>query len=212
MARKNNTAVDVISTDNDDAILAALAAIDDSDALEPVADIDLNSAMPEDIDAALAAADADTPAPVAPVKAVKAARVKKDKTATVAAPSTPARDFYTVANIDAATLTANMAACEAIKVKEKANNLIAAIEHGKKLSRYTGIAVAALVADGKVSGKSLVEKFESVGLSAGTARAQAQQMTALFRMTGLVQADLTVPRDLYITDKRLADELVTLAA
>lgn len=95
---------------------------------------------------------------------------------------------------------------------EKAQNLIQAIEVGKQLSRYTKVAVKTLVSDGKISGPGMVKKFEEVGLSTGTARAQAQQMTALFKIVGLAVPDVVSAKELVIADRALAHELMQLAA
>jgi hypothetical protein len=127
-------------------------------------------------------------------------------------PAAPMREFTAVAQIDQATLDANLAGCNAKKVKEKAENLISAITHGKRLSNYTKIAVHELTTNGRISGKSMADRFQAEGLSLGTARAQAQQMTALFRLVGAASPDATTPRDLVIQDNGLVQELVKLAA
>jgi hypothetical protein len=122
------------------------------------------------------------------------------------------RDFTAVAQIDRATLDANLAACNAKKVREKADNLIAAVQSGKKLSRYTQVAVKQLVANGAISGKDMVAAFLNEGLKEGTARAQAQQMTALFRLVGAVVPDATTKGRLVANDAGLIKELEALAA
>ena len=182
--------------------------------LEAVSEDDVKEVIEKDADALLAALDADDntdPQAVASAATTtKAPRKKKDATATT--PAVPKRDFHSVASIDSATFKTNLDGCNAKKVQEKAQNLIQAIETGKKLSRYTSVAVKRLVADGKVTGKGLVEALQGEGLSLGTARAQAQQMTALFRIAGIAQPDQTAPKELVIADATLANELVKLAA
>lgn len=118
------------------------------------------------------------------------------------------REFTDVATIDPAVLKLNIDACSAKKVSEKVQNVIQAIESGKKLSRYTKDAVALLDSVGRVSGKSLVEEFRQKGLSDGTARAQAQQMTALFKMLGIAVTDPATKGELIIQDKALVRELL----
>jgi hypothetical protein len=124
----------------------------------------------------------------------------------------PTRVFTDVAAIDPAAFKTNLDGSTAKKVNEKVSNLQGAIERGIKLSRYTQLAVKTLVADGKVSGKSIREMFEANGLSKGTAAAQSQQMTALFKIVGLATPDATNARELVLADRGLADELMQLAA
>jgi hypothetical protein len=127
------------------------------------------------------------------------------------APATVMRDFTAVASIDEATLKANLDGISAKKVREKAENVIAAVQSGKKLSRYTADAVAHLKEQGRVNGKSLADMFQTKGLSLGTARAQSQQMTALFPLIGLATKE-DGSKDLVLQDNNLADELVKIAA
>ncbi|MCG7348877.1 hypothetical protein [Sphingomonas sp. ACRSK] len=183
--------------------------------LEAVSEDDVKEVIEKDADALLAALDADDntdPQAVASAASATTKTPRKKKDAAPAAPATPKRDFHSVASIDPATFKTNLDGCNAKKVQEKAQNLIQAIETGKRLSRYTSVAVRRLVDDGKVTGKSLVEALQGEGLSLGTARAQAQQMTALFRIAGIAQPDATAPKELVIADKALAAELVKLAA
>lgn len=77
----------------------------------------------------------------------------------------------------------------AVKVKDKATNAENAIDTGKKLSRFTSLAVKTLVDKGAVTSGDLVEVYKGENLAEGTARAQAQQMTSLFRAFGLVTQD-----------------------
>ena len=163
-----------------------------------------------DIDAALAELDAAEPAP-APTKSKAKKPRKTAAPTTTKAPPAPTREFSDVAKIDAAELKANLDALNAKKVIEKAQNVIEAVTRGKKLSRYTLDAASALKRDGKITGKSLVDEFVAKGLGIGTARAQAQQMTALFKAFGIVLPDPTT-KELVISDTGLVDELVKLAA
>lgn len=175
----------------------------------PVAEAD-EPLEDHDIDAVLAQVEAESEdsTPAAAPAATKPKRAPKAP----AAPATPKRDFHTIAALDKPTLEANLNGCGAQKVIEKAQNLIQAIEVGKQLSRYTKVAVKTLVSDGKISGPGMVKKFEEVGLSTGTARAQAQQMTALFKIVGLAVPDVVSAKELVIADRALAHELMQLAA
>lgn len=167
----------------------------------------------EDIDAALAeieaAAAAAEPEPTTAAKTKKAA---KPKTPKVTAPAAPIRKFSEVAAMDKASVDAALNACTAKKVTEKAINVLQAIEAGKKLSRYTADALRKLKADGRVTSKALVEDYLAKGLGEGTARAQSQQMTALFKMLGIALPDPNNARELVVSDTKLVDELVKLAA
>jgi hypothetical protein len=58
----------------------------------------------------------------------------------------------------------------------------------------------------------MADRFQAEGLSLGTSRAQAQQMTALFRLVGAAAPDANAPRDLVIQDNGLVQELAKLAA
>lgn len=193
-----------VAQDEIDEVLAMIAG--DADGGTKVVEPEVIEEAPEDLDAALAELEADTT--TAPTKKAK-------KTKAPAAPKQPAvaaRAFTDVASIDAATLKTNLDACAAKKVNEKVSNVIQAIEHGKKLSRYTADAIRKLNRDGRVSGKSLVEEFLGLGLKDGTARAQAQQMTSIFKMLGIALPDASNPRELVLSDKVLVDELVAIAA
>lgn len=176
---------------------------------EPTEDLEEPEVLDTDIDATLAAlaADEEQQAPAPKPAAKKAASTPKATT-----PAVPKRDFHSVAAIDAAALKANLDGCNAKKVQEKAQNLIQAVETGKKLSKYTAAAVKDFVAKGATSGKDLTGTFQASGLSIGTARAQAQQMTALFKLTGLAAIDTSDGKTLVINDRALADELMLLAA
>jgi hypothetical protein len=121
------------------------------------------------------------------------------------------RQFADIAAIDPAAFKTNLDGSTAKKVNEKVQNLIQAVETGKKLSNYTALAVKHLVAEGKVSGKSLAEMFQANKLSKGTAAAQAQQMTALFKIAGIAAPSNDNARELILADEGLARELVSLA-
>lgn len=123
----------------------------------------------------------------------------------------PARNFYDVAAIDKPTFDKTRGAL-AKKVGEKADNVVQAIERGKKLSRYTADAVLLLSKEGRMSAKRLCEAFINANLSEGTARAQSQQMTSLFKALGIAEPDPANAKDLIVKDKGLVDELVKLAA
>lgn len=169
---------------------------------EPEVDVDsvLAEVQSED-DAAAAAA---TPAATGTKRARKAATPK---------PAVVTREFSEVASISRDDFVARIDAPEtAKKIAEKAKNLLDAVEKGHKLSRYTKVAVKTLAANGKVSGKSLVEAFEAEGLKLGTARAQGQQMTSLFKISGICTPDASNARELIVADQKFVDELALLAA
>jgi hypothetical protein len=188
-----------------DDVLAMLAGDDATD--EPAA------ATTEDAPAAAdAEIEVDEPTDDEVLATINQAGSKSSGTKQPKAPPVITRDFTAVAQIDRATLDANLAACNAKKVREKAENLIAAVQSGKKLSRYTQVAVKQLVANGAISGKDMVAAFLNEGLKEGTARAQAQQMTALFRLVGAVVPDATTKGRLVANDAGLIKELEALAA
>lgn len=195
------------SDENEDA-----AVEEPVEAVEAVSQGDVQEVIENDADALLAELEADDGSAAPTTTATKPKRQPKSTSAATTTPAAPKRDFHSIAQIDKPTLNANLDACNAKKVIEKAQNLIQAIEVGKKLSRYTSVAIKRLVSDGKITGKSLVDALEGEGLSIGTARAQAQQMTALFQIAGIAQKDATAPKELVIADKGLADELMKLAA
>lgn len=183
---------------------------------EPVdAEIEDAELEPEDVAAALAQVEADDAAAATTKTATKRAPRQPKATTTgtkTTTPSTPLRVFTDVAAIDPAVLKANLDGCSAKKVGEKAENVIQAVEHGKKLSRYTSDAIKKLSRDGRVTSKALVDEFLSLNLSDGTARAQSQQMTALFKMLGIASPDPANAKELVIADAALVEELVKLAA
>jgi hypothetical protein len=191
---------------------------------EPVVDEEVLALLADDGDSASAttvepeitAEDVDAPTDQEILGAIDASGTTTGKkSGAKRAPKTPAapmREFTAVAQIDQATLDANLAALNAKKVREKAENLIAAITHGKKLSGYTKVAVAELQTNGRISGKSMTDAFLAAGLKEGTARAQAQQMTSLFRLVGAVAPDASNPRELVLQDNGLIQELAKIAA
>ena len=128
-----------------------------------------------------------------------------------AKPEQPARSFFDIAAIDQKTFDANLNKA-AKKVGEKIVNMRQAIEQGKKLSRYTKDAVQMLDKKGAVSSKELVDHYTGAGLSDGTARSQAQQLTAVFKMTGVCRPDDKDTKRLVVADQKLAKELATLSA
>lgn len=172
------------------------------EALEPA-----EETQPADVDAALKELE------VADQQKAASKSAPKGKKATEPTVVIPVRAFTDVAAIDEAELKSRLDALNAKKVHEKVQNLIQTVEGRKsKLSRYTRDAVKLLAKDGKVSGKSLVEMFMAEDLSVGTARAQAQQMTALFKVVGAVAPTAGDKHELAIADQGLVDELVKLAA
>lgn len=185
---------------------AAIDALLESAEVSPVEQ--LEGAEVEEL---IAAAEADAIAAKAAAAPSTPKTPKAPKTVKVAAPVVPVRNFSDVAAMDKAALTAQLVApTTAKKIIEKAENLIAAVESGKKLSRYTSIAVKALVASGSVSGKSLTDTFTGAGLGLGTARSQAQQMTSLFKLAGLTTA-VAGSKDLVMADTNLAKELAAMS-
>ena len=206
-----------------DIVVEAVEAADDvtvsveakPDVEEDVTEEEIADIADNDADALLAtieseekaAAAAAGPAPT--TKTTKTPRAPKN-------PATPkviiaTREFSDVAMITKAEFDTATKDCAA-KIAEKANNMIAAVTAGKRLSRFTAIAAQTLVADGKISSKSLIDAYTGVGLGLGTARAQSQQMTSLFKMAGLVIPDATSPRELMLHDTKFADELALMAA
>lgn len=205
---------------SDDAVLAALAAADQSDSpfSEPVdtnaievvteateeIEVELEA---EDEDAVLAAlaADDDTQTPATTTKSKKASTPK--------AVPVPTRQFCDVADhMDDAQLKTALDGINAKKVAEKATNVVQAITSGKKLSGFTKVGVQTLLAKGRITSKDLIEAFQADGKSVGTARAQGQQMTALFKALGIANPDPANPRELVAADNGLVKELAVLAA
>lgn len=198
----------------DEDVLALIAGSDDEPEA-PVAETETSEGGdPADSAPAPVEIDADEPTDDEVLATIAGSGKQKAPKAPKAPKAAPAimREFTAVAQIDQATLDANLAACTAKKVREKIDNLIAAIQTGKKLSVYTQVAVRELVANGSISGKDMVSAFLTAGLKEGTARAQAQQMTSLFKVVGAVVPDATQKGRLVANDKGLIDELAKLAA
>jgi transcriptional regulator with PAS, ATPase and Fis domain len=195
-----NASVDVpaIAVDTLEDVIVATEAAEDAASDEPV---DLVGQDVEEILAAIAPASASTKSP----KTTKPAKPAKEVVLVVS------REYDSVATKKKADFS-QLINESAKKVREKADNLIAAIESGRKLSRYTSIAVNELMASGKVSGKSLVDVYVNCGLGLGTARAQSQQITSLFKMAGLAAPLAAGDRDLVLSDSSLGSELRQLAA
>jgi len=68
-----------------------------------------------------------------------------------------------------------------------------------------------LKSEGTVSGPIITKQFETDGLSPGTARAQAQQQTALFKVIGVAKPSSEDGRKLVLDDSKLIDELLASA-
>lgn len=161
----------------------------------------------EDEDAVLAALEAeeDDSAPADKPKSKKKA----------AAPAQPVvtRQFCDVADhMDDKALKTALDGITAKKVAEKASNVVQAITTGKKLSGFTALAIKLLTEQGHVTSKELVEAYQKDGKSLGTARAQAQQQTALFKALSIATPDATDAKKLVACDNGLVKELAVLAA
>lgn len=210
--------VAVEATENNDAeVLAALEASDQAEAAATevvtetveMIEVELES---EDEDAVLAAlaADEDDAA-----KATTTTKKSGPKSKSSSTPVTPVvtRQFCDVADhMDDTALKNALDGINAKKVSEKATNVVQAITAGKKLSGFTALAVKTLSAKGRVTAKDFVEAFQADGKSLGTARAQGQQMTALFKSLGIVTPDPSAPRELVMADNGLTRELVKMAS
>lgn len=210
VAPEGAATAEIVEASNDDATVeeTAVAEVDPA-VLELLAD----DSAPETVtttDAEVTADDVPEPTDDEVLAAIDSAKAPSSKRGAKTPPAIM-RDFTAIAQIDEATLKANLDGINAKKVREKAENLIAAVQSGKKLSRYTADAVKHLKAQGRVSGKTLADMFQAEGLGLGTARAQSQQMTALFKCVGLAAPEAG-SKDLVLQDNNLAEELVKLAA
>jgi len=156
-----------------------------------------------------AEATTETPVPEATEKKGRTRKVKVP-TAATAVVTTPISTLVSKAianDLDAIRKGTNTTIAK--KVAEKIENLCDAVETGKRLSGFTKLAVKGLVGRGELTAKDLVSAYVSDGKTEGTARAQAQQMTALFRQLGLTTVDGRVYR---LSNKPLADALMKAAA
>jgi hypothetical protein len=196
---------------SDDEVLAALeqadAAASQIEEIETVAteevDVTLEEADEDAILAELEASQDDT----------TTSKPKRKSSPKAASAPVVTREFCDVADhMDDSALKAALDSINAKKVAEKASNLVQAVTSGKRLSGFTQLAVKKLVTEGRVSGKTLVEAYQQDGKSLGTARAQSQQMTALFKALGIAQPDPSNPRELVAADNGLVRELEKLAA
>jgi hypothetical protein len=89
------------------------------------------------------------------------------------------------AALDAAKATTIAAKPAQVKVAEKFDNLLVALNAGRKPSRYTEIALDLLIANTAITSSDLVAAYRSSGLGDGTARSQSGQMMALFPALGI---------------------------
>lgn len=154
---------------------------------------DVSTVSPPVVDAATEAGP--TPAPVATPSPAPAS-------------TDPVAFAALLTEIDRAALS-NRLEGAAQKVREKADNAMNAVNTGKKLSRFTSMAVTELVKVGEITSTDLVKVYTDAGLGMGTARAQSQQMTSLFRMFGLVSQD---GRKFKLSNTALGNKLRELAA
>lgn len=216
-AAEDEVDAEILALLGDETAEAEPVTVADPDVTEGVEEVTVEATEEVDVeieasdeDAILAELEADETDPAATTTKPVTTRKKREPKATTTA--APARTFTDVAAIAPDAFKTNLDGCTAKKVNEKVSNLIQAVERGSKLSNYTKVAVKKLIEDGKVSGKSLVEAYEAAGLKIGTARAQSQQMTALFKVVGLVTPATDNPRELVLADAGLAKELELLAA
>lgn len=154
---------------------------------------------------AKASAEAKSAAPATTTTTTTANAAPKAAEAKTKAPE---RKFCDIAAITTQKFTANQNSLKAKKVAEKVKNAVAAIEQGKKLSKYTRSALTMLKSGGEVTGPSITKQFEADGLSPGTARAQAQQQTALFKVIGVAKPTGDNGRTLVTDDLKLIDALL----
>lgn len=204
-------------SNDDDAVLAALAAADSPfETVETVeAEIVTETVEMVETEAEVEAEiELDPDAVIAAAEAAET-KTKAPKSQKKAEPATPVvvRQFCDVADhFDATSLKATLDGINAKKVHEKATNVVASIETGKKLSGFTKLAVKVLADKGQVTAKDLVEAYQADNKSIGTARAQAQQMTALFKALGIATPSSADNKVLVACDNALVKELTTLAA
>lgn len=207
MPRKN-VKQDAENAIDDDAVEAALAQWDDD---VPAAEMteEEQTALDEAAEAAIAEElEAETAASKTSTKQKKSK--SKPKAKKEATEEVETRNFADIAdhfpNKGQVTRTVN--GINAKKVAEKAQNLIAHIETGKKLSGFTVTALGLLKENGEIKTKALIDAFVSEGKTEGTARAQAQQQMALFRTMGIAEPDGDNTRLLKQADNGLVRELL----
>jgi len=198
---------------SEDEILAELEAADTS-VEDTTEQTEVEVQATEDVDVSLEEQDED--AILAEIEATEDTKPSKKRASKKAAsPAAPlvTRQFCDVADhMDDAALKSALDSINAKKVQEKATNVVQAITSGKKLSGFTKLAVKTLLSNGRINAKTLVEAYQADGKSLGTARAQAQQMTALFKALGIAQPDPANPRELVPASNGLVRELELLAA
>lgn len=127
-------------------------------------------------------------APKATKTAKTAAATKEPKAPKEAKPAKPQREAARDA-LGAEAYDAILAVIAdpkvAKKVVDKAENLLDFAAGRRALSTYTRVTLDALVKSGATTSTELVKLLESRDYSPGTARAQAQQMMALFPLVGV---------------------------
>lgn len=94
-----------------------------------------------------------------------------------------------------------------VKIREKTANFADFLFGGKRLSVFSQIAVKTLKDEGRISGKRLVELYQSASpkaYSIGTARSQSQQLVSLMRTLHITNTDGTVNDDSVLWSKMSA--------
>jgi len=174
--------------------------------VEAQADVDVEvDEILQAIDQVDASTDQDIDASVDQPEKPKT-RKKAEKSAE---PPAPSIEFASIVGEDTQKEIFERLDKSAKKVIEKAKNVIAAVERGKKLSGFTKDAVIVLASKPEIQTKDLVEHYVGRGLSIGTARAQAQQMTSIFKVFGIAEQNGSVYRKV---DSPLAAKLEQMAA
>lgn len=205
----------------DDAILAALEQADqqpdenESDGGTKVETADEEIVAEATEDAPVELEEADEEAVLAALGSEEDAAAPKKRSKKASEPKTvvPTREFCDVADhLDPTSLKTTLDGITAKKVSEKAQNLVQAITSGKKLSNFTQLAVKTMIDAGQITSKDLIAAYEKDGKSIGTARAQAQQMMALFKAFQIAAPSATDAKVLVPNDNGLVKELTALAA
>lgn len=231
VAPEGEAATTTTETPSDDEVLAALEAADQNepagDTESPFTEVvdtsgtedatEVVSETAEEVEVEIESADED--AVLAELEAdeddgaTEKAKPKSKKKAAAPAAPVVTRQFCDVADhMDDSALKTALDGIAAKKVAEKANNVIQAITTGKKLSGFTQLAVKMLTEQGHVTSKDLVEAYQKDGKTQGTARAQAQQQTALFKALGIAAPAADDAKKLVACDNGLVKELAVLAA